>query len=208
MDVLLISMVLLNLFHHVMSCISWLLLLLRMLALPASLAAFMLSSSCYSHICAGLAPKNLQHGSSNDFRSANFIEIFIDGLMAKEEWKPLDSLKSIWSLFADFADWGSAKDGMKGRERHFRELTTDFAWLCFLTTMGLWFTDLLVAQDASDPEVRDKIEKVYWLASDSCVTLVTLMLWNAMSIYDESYMYMFVRYDVNVLSRNMQAKQA
>ena len=34
------------------------------------------------------------------------------------------------------------------------------------------------------------------------------MLWNAMSIYDESYMYMFVRYDVNVLSRNMQAKQA
>jgi len=42
--------------------------------------------------------------------------------MAKEEWKPLDSLNSIWSLFADFADWGSAKD-------------------------------------ASDPEVRDKIEK-------------------------------------------------
>ena len=49
-------------------------------------------------------------------------------LMAKEEWKPLDSLKSIWSLFADFADWESAKDGMTGRERHFREVTTDFAF--------------------------------------------------------------------------------
>ena len=142
MDVLLISMVLLNLFHHVMSCISWLLLLLRMLALPASLAAFMLSSSCYSHICAGLAAKNPQHGSSNDFRSANFIEIFIDGLMAKEEWKPLDSLNSIWSLFADFADWGSAKDGMKGRERPFQGTDN---WLCLTLlfdnhgTLIYWF---------------------------------------------------------------------
>ena len=66
----------------------------------------------FPHLC---ELKILQHGSSNDFRSANFIEIFIDGLMAKEEWKPLDSLNSIWSLFAD---WGSSKDGI--RERYFR----------------------------------------------------------------------------------------